>query len=42
MKGLLRKDLYMIWNYGKMLLLMCVVFLVAGAVSKDGNFFFVI
>ncbi len=42
MKGLLRKDLIMIWKYGKMLLLMSVIFLFAGMLSDDENFFFVV
>ena len=42
MKGLMRKDFYMIWNYGKTLLLCCAVFLVVGAMSKEENFFFVV
>ncbi len=42
MRGLMRKDFYMIWNYGKMLLLCSAVFLVVGAMSKEANFFFVV
>lgn len=42
MKGLLRKDCHMIWNYGRMLLLISLVFLIAGALSKEENFFFVV
>lgn len=41
MKGLIRKDIYMIWNYGRMLLLMSVIFLAVSAVAEQ-NFFFVI
>lgn len=41
MKGLIRKDLYMIWNYGRMLLLMSAVFLAVSAVAEQ-NYFFVV
>ena len=41
MKGLIRKDLYMIWNYGRMLLLMSAVFLAFSAVAEQ-NYFFVV
>ena len=43
MKGLLRKDLYMTWAYGRMLLLIGAVFLFTSAVMpSEENFFFVI
>ena len=43
MKGLLRKDFYMIWKYGRMLLLMSVVFLAVGTIGEnDQNFFFLV
>lgn len=42
MKGLLRKDLYMIWNYGRMLLVMCLAFMIGAAFMDEDNFFFVI
>ena len=43
MKGLLRKDLYMIWAYGRMLLLISAVFLFSSAVMpSEENFFFVV
>ena len=42
MKGLLRKDLYMTWAYGRMLLLISAVFLFSSAVMpSEENFFFV-
>ena len=41
MKGLIRKDIYMIWNYGRMLLLMSAVFLAFSAVAEQ-NYFFVV
>ena len=41
MKGLIRKDLYMIWRYGRMILLMSAVFL-AVSVAAEQNFFFVV
>ncbi len=41
MKGLLRKDLYMIWRYGRLLLLISALFLVLGAIS-GGNTFFIL
>ena len=43
MKGLLRKDLYMVWNYGRMLLFMSAVFLAFGVlIENENNYFFVI
>lgn len=42
MKGLLRKDLYMLWNYGRTLLAISVIFLIVGALPNETNFFFVI
>ena len=42
MKGLIRKDLYMIWNYGRMLLLMSAVFLAFGAMAEEQNYFFLV
>ena len=42
MRGLLKKDLYMIWNYGRMLLVMSVIFLLVGAFAGEETFFFVI
>ena len=42
MIGLIRKDLYMIWRYGRMLMLMCAVFLVFSAVQDGDNFFFAV
>ena len=43
MKGLLRKDLYMAWAYGRMLLLISALFLGMSAVMpSEENFFFVI
>ena len=41
MKGLIRKDLYMIWRYGRMLLLISAVFLGMSLVAEQ-NFFFVV
>lgn len=41
MKGLIRKDLYMIWRYGRMLLLISAVFLGMSAVAEQ-NYFFVV
>ena len=41
MKGLIRKDLYMIWNYGRALLAMSAIFLAVSVVAED-NYFFVI
>ena len=41
MRGLIRKDLYMIWRYGRMLLLISAVFLGMSLVAEQ-NFFFVI
>ena len=42
MKGLLQKDLYMTWKYGRTLLIMAVLFLLFGTLSKEDNFFFVV
>lgn len=42
MKGLIRKDLYMIWTYGKMLLVMSGLFLVFGALVEEQKYFFLI
>ncbi|MBR4549752.1 MAG: ABC-2 transporter permease [Oscillospiraceae bacterium] len=43
MKGLLRKDLYMTWAYGRTLLLISAVFLATSAfMPSEENFFFVI
>lgn len=43
MKGLLRKDLYMIWQYGRALLAMSLVFLIVGALPNEkDNYFFII
>lgn len=39
MKGLLRKDLYMMWAYCRTFLLIVAVFLVVGAVQEDNSFF---
>ncbi len=41
MKGLIRKDLYMIWTYGRALLVMSAIFLAVSVVAED-NYFFVI
>lgn len=41
MKGLLQKDLYMIWRYGRVLLLISAFFLVMGFL-EEGNIFFII
>ena len=41
MKGLIQKDLYMLWRYGRSLLLMSAVFLGMSAVAEQ-NFFFVV
>ena len=43
MKGLLRKDLYMTWAYGRTLLLISALFLAVSALMpSEENFFFVI
>ncbi len=43
MKGLLQKDLYMIWRYGRTLLLISLVFLAVSVMGESrDNFFFVI
>ncbi len=43
MKGLLRKDLYMTWAYGRMLLVISGIFLAVSVVApSEENFFFVI
>ena len=42
MRGLIQKDLYMIWRYGRMLLLMSGVFLAFGALSEEQNYFFLV
>ena len=42
MRGLIRKDLYMIWNYGRTLLLLSALFLVFGALSEERNYFFLV
>ena len=42
MKGLIRKDLYMIWTYGKMLLVMSAVVLVFGTMGEEQNYFFLV
>ena len=43
MKGLLRKDLYMTWAYGRMLLLISALFLFSSVfMPAEENFFFVI
>lgn len=42
MKGLLQKDLYMIWRYGRTLLAMSLIFLAVGALPNENNYFFVI
>ena len=43
MKGLLQKDLYMIWRYGRTLLLISLVFLAVSVMGENrDNFFFVI
>ena len=43
MKGLLRKDLYMTWAYGRLLLLISAVFLFSSVfMPTEENFFFVI
>ena len=41
MRGLIRKDCYMIWEYGKMLLLMSAFFLAASALAEESLFFVV-
>ena len=41
MKGLLRKDLYMIWKYGRTLLVMSALFLGMSVVAEE-NFFFIV
>ncbi len=41
MKGLIRKDLYMIWNYGRSLLFVSAAFLAFSTMAED-NYFFVI
>lgn len=41
MKGLIQKDLYMIWAYCRAFLLMVLVFTAAGGIGKD-NWFFVL
>ena len=41
MKGLLRKDLFMILKYGRTLLVMCVIFLAMSIVAEE-NFFFIV
>ena len=41
MKGLMQKDLYMIWKYGRSLLVISAVFLAFGALAEE-NYFFVI
>ena len=35
MKGLIRKDLYMIWRYGRMLLLMSAVFILLPSLQSQ-------
>ena len=40
MKGLLRKDWYMIRSYCRILVLMCLIFLAVGVISPGNNFFF--
>ena len=42
MKGLLQKDLYMIWKYCRMLLLICAAFLIGGVGAGIDNAFFII
>ena len=43
MKGLLRKDLYMTWAYGRMLLFISAVFLFSSVfMAAEENFFFVV
>ena len=42
MKGLIRKDLYMLWKYGRTLLLISVVFLFVSTLSDGENFFFIV
>ena len=39
MKGLILKDLYMIWNYCKTVVFVCIIFL-ASSVFVEGSFFF--
>ena len=42
MKGLLRKDLYMIWSYGRTLLVISAIFLFSSVfMPSEENFFFV-
>ena len=41
MKGLLRKDLYMILKYGRVLLIMAAIFLAVSVVAEE-NFFFIV
>ena len=41
MKGLLKKDLYMILKYGRTLLVMSVLFLGMSVVAEE-NFFFIV
>ncbi len=42
MKGLIQKDLYMIWKYGRSLLVMSGIFLAVSAVAQQQNYFFVV
>lgn len=39
MKGLMQKDLYMIWKYGRSLLVISAVFLAFGALAEEYYFF---
>ena len=39
MKGLILKDLYMVWNYCKTVVFVCIIFL-ASSVFVEGSFFF--
>ena len=41
MKGLLKTDWYMLWKYGKITLLSCLIFLVAGSLNTTNLFFMV-
>ena len=42
MKGLIQKDLYMIWRYGRSLLVMSGIFLAVSTVAQEQNYFFVV
>lgn len=42
MKGLLRKDLYMMWKYCRLLLGICVIFLAISVLGGEDNLFFLV